>query len=116
MYTRFFLALFLPSVLASAPNASSPLVERVPDTLQARAPSQITDSLSGLVEIRGPSDFDLIARSPTPVAAAEPEPAPFALELRDDSPLLEYKGAEVLQKRANCPTSRFASPSELPSR
>ena len=137
-------ALFLSSVLASPPNAntSSPHVKRVPDTLQARAPSPIAaaavaDSLSGLVEIRAPSDYDLIA---TPVVSTESEPelghddddedepeleskpasqsesedddppapqaAPQAapmFALADDSPLLEYDGAKVLQKRANCP-------------
>jgi len=124
MYTRstlFLLALFLGSVYANDLNASSPLVKRTPETLQNRAAAPIAaaDSLSGLIEIRAPSDFDLIARSPTPVAAADPEPAPQSgpipargedaadsegpFALPDDSPLLEYEGAEVLQKRAACP-------------
>lgn len=52
-----------------------------PETLPSRvaalvAAAAAVDSLSGLIEVRAPSDCDLIARSPTPVVAADPEPAP----------------------------------------
>jgi hypothetical protein len=135
MHTRsslFLLALFIGAVRTSDLNLSSssnsPLVKRTPDdgVIQPRAPAASPidgDALNGLIEVRAPSDFDHIARSPTPVSAAEPDieaepelglqedpaPAPEAaakpvlLELNDDDPLLEYEGAEVLQKRANCP-------------
>jgi hypothetical protein len=119
MYTRsasFLLALFIGSVHASHLTASSPLIKRIPETLEKRAASSMAaDPLSGLIEIRAPSDFDLIARTPTPVAVAESEPEldlvpapeaaaePEPFTLHDESPLLEYDGAEFLQKRATCP-------------
>jgi hypothetical protein len=123
MHTRspFLLALLLGSVHASQLDAFAPLSKRSSEALQSRAPSPLAaDALSGLIEIRAPSDFDLdldpdlAARTPTPVAALEPdtaldlvpapaaeaapEPAPLALD--DDSPFLEYEGAEILQKRS----------------
>lgn len=132
MHTRsallFLLALFVRSVHTTGPNASSPdaIVKRGPEnneSLHKRAalPGG-PDSLTGLIEIRAPSDLDHIARSPTPVSATtepdtdsepelefDPAPAPkaatkpVALQLESDSPLLEYEGAGILDKRANCP-------------
>ena len=136
MHTRsalFLLALFVHSVHTTDlnPSSSSPLVKRTlqNENLQSRAPTPLaapdpdSGSLTGLVEIRAPSDFDHIARSPTPVSPTEPdtvsdefefesdpvpappeaaaEPVPFIPE--SDSPLLEYDGAEILDKRASCP-------------
>ena len=113
------LALFTRLVHTSDLNKSPPLVERAPEneTLQHRAIDD--DALRGLVEIRAPSDVDLISRSPTPVAAAEPEPPydsdpipapraaaepePEPFTLADDSPWRDYEGAEVLQARDACP-------------
>jgi hypothetical protein len=129
MHTRsalFLLALLVHSVHTTDLNesSSSPLVKRTleDDHLLARSPSPMAaDPLTGLIEIRDPSDFDHIARSPTPVSEAEPDslsepelesvpvPAPEAaagpepLVLDTDSPLLEYEGAEILEKRADCP-------------
>ena len=110
MHTRsafLLLALFIGSVHASGPshnNHARPLVARAPADVQLEQRQIDGDALRGLVEIRAPSDFDRIARAPTPVAAAEPapvaaaQPPPFALD--DDSPFAEYEGAGVLAKRA----------------
>lgn len=111
----FLFALFVRSVHATDPNGSSPNVVAKRDSenesLHKRAALPGSpDSLTGLVEIRGPSDFDHIARSPTPASATEPDldsepelkldsaPAPEAatkpkaLGLRSDPPSLDYEG------------------------
>src|SRR5258706_1841191 len=124
MHTRsallFLLALFVRSVHATDTNPSSPdvIVKRDSEneTLHRRAP--LPDDPDPRIEIRAPSDYDHIARSPTPVSPTEPDsdsepelefdPAPtpeaaaepMPLTLDSDSPLLDYEGAEVLDKRA----------------
>ena len=132
MHTRsailFLLALFVRSVHTTGLDPSSPsvLVKRDSDPENGiphkrPPPPNTPNTMAGLVEIRAPSDFDHIARSPTPVSMTEPDaiserelkfdpaPAPKAtaktphFKLENDSPLLEYEGAEVLDKRANCP-------------
>ena len=122
----FLLALFIHSVHATDPNSPGPdaVVKRDSEneSLHRRAPfPDGPDPLTGLIETHAPSDFDHIARSPTPVSATEPDPnseseleldsapaakaaaKPKALGLRSDSPLLNYEGAEVLRKRTDCP-------------
>ena len=129
MHTRsalLLLALFVHSVHTTDLDASSPspIVKRDPENnnLHARAPSPVAaDPMIGLIEVRAPSDFDHIARSPTPAYAAEPDPlsepelesdsvpppeaaaGPVPFTLESDSQLLEYEGAEILEKRADCP-------------